>query len=99
MTKLKSVTNRRQSKDAKILGGLRDLSLVERATQMADLAKQIEQAEQELGKKRASSIAMTQRKRVALLADEDGLIELKYRLGLERSEYLVRKSITPDYEE
>jgi hypothetical protein len=94
-----SVTMTRKSKDSKILGGLKDLSLAERAAQMADLTKQIEQAEKALGKRRTSSVAMTQRKRVALLADEDGLIELKYRLRLERSEYLVQKSITPDYEE
>lgn len=97
--RVQTIYQARKSKDAKILGALKDLSLAERAAQMADLTKQIEEAEKVLAKKRTSLTAMTQRKRVAFLADEDGLMELKHRLGLETSEYLVQKSITPDYDD
>jgi hypothetical protein len=41
--------------------------------------------------------ARTKKQGRQLLADEDGIIELRIRLGLERSEYLVLKDITPDY--
>lgn len=97
--RVQTIYRSRKSKDAKILGGLKDLSLAERAAQMEDLTRQIEVTEKALAKKRMSSVAMNQRKRVALLVEEDGLIELKHRLGLEKSEYLVQRSITPDYED
>jgi hypothetical protein len=49
-----------------------------------------------LANKRSGS--RTEKQKRAVLADEDGLIELKCRLALERSEYLTRKEITPDFE-
>ncbi len=94
--KVQKLFQSRRSKDAKILIGLKELPLAERAARVADLTQQIQHAERALEKKRASAAAMTQKKRVALLADEDGLMELKHRLALEKSEYLVQKSITPD---
>jgi hypothetical protein len=97
--KVRTVYKGRKSKDAKILSALKDLSLAERAAQFTGLTKQIEVTEKALEKKRTPSADKTSRKRVALIAEKDGLIELKYRLGLERSKYLVQKSITPEQDD
>ena len=53
--------------------------------------------EELLAKKRSGSQSEKQKR--AIVADEDGLIELKCHLTLERSEYLTRRAITPDFEE
>jgi hypothetical protein len=87
----------RYAKDREILVGLTKLSLPERFKRLQELTHKIETAEQSLANKRDGS--STERQKREILADEDGLIELKCRLALERSEYLTVKEITPDYEE
>jgi hypothetical protein len=41
----------------------------------------------------------TKKQEFHLIADENRMIELRYRLNLERAEYLAQKEITPDYME
>jgi hypothetical protein len=82
----------RESKETKILVRLHGLSLEQREAQIELLKKQIEKAEKlivELG------VCTTRKNRIALVAAEDDLLELKYRQALEKSEYLVQKTISP----
>jgi hypothetical protein len=87
----------RAAKDRKILVGLAELSMTERYKRLQKLEFEIQKMEKSLANKRSGS--RTKKQKRALLADEDGLIELKSRLALERSEYLTREEITPDFEE
>jgi hypothetical protein len=87
----------RAAKDRKILVGLAELSMPERYKRLQRLEFEIQKMEKSLANKRSGS--QTEKQRRAVLADGDGLIELKCRLALERSEYLTRKEITPDFEE
>jgi hypothetical protein len=87
----------RKAQDRKILVGLVELSLSERFERLQKLKLQIQRMERSLANKRSGS--QTEKQKRAILAAEDGLIELKCRFALERSEYLTRKEITPDFEE
>ncbi len=87
----------RNAKDRNILVGLAELSMPERYKRLQKLESEIQKMEKSLANKRSGS--QTEKQRRAVLVDEDGLIELKCRLALERSEYLTRKEITPDFEE
>jgi hypothetical protein len=87
----------RAAKDRKILVGLAELSMPERYKRLQKLEFEIQKMEKSLANKRSGS--QTEKQKRAILADEDGLIELKCRLALERSEYLTRKAITPDFKE
>jgi hypothetical protein len=86
----------RAAKDRKILVGLAELSMPERYKRLQKLEFEIQKMEKSLANKRND--CQTEKQRRAVLAEEDGLIELKCRLALERSEYLTRKEITPDFE-
>jgi hypothetical protein len=97
MTKTPYKYKDRNAKNHKILVGLADLSLPERFKRLQKLKLEIQKMEDSLVNKRSGS--QTEKQKRAILADEDGLIELKCRLALERSEYLTRKEITPDFEE
>jgi hypothetical protein len=87
----------RNAKDRKILVGLAELSMTERFERLQNLELEIQEMEKRLANKRSGS--ETEKQKRAILADEDGLIELKCRFALERAEYLTRKEITPDYQE
>ena len=87
----------RIAKDRQILIGLAELSLGERFERLQNLKVEIQKMEESLANKRSDS--QTEQQKRAILADEDGLIELKCRFALERSEYLARKAITPDFRE
>lgn len=69
----------------------------ERFKRLQKLELKIQKTEELFAKKRSGS--QTKKQKRAILAAEDGLIELKCRLALERTEYLTRKAITPDFEE
>jgi len=97
MTKTAHKNKRRDAKDREILVGLAELSMPERFKRLQNLKLEIQKMEKFLANKRSGS--QTEKQRRAMLADEDGLIELKCRFALERSEYLTRKEITPDFEE
>jgi hypothetical protein len=85
------------AKDRQILVGLTKLSLPERFKRLLDLTLRIQMLEESNSNKKSGS--RTQKQRRGILADEDGLIELKRRFTLEKAEYLAIKEITPDYEE
>jgi hypothetical protein len=85
----------RTPKDRQILVGLIKLSLPERFKRLQALMLKIQRLEQSIANKKSGSVTRKQTR--GILADEDGLIELKYRLTLERGEYLALKEITPDY--
>lgn len=87
----------RNAKDREILVGLVELSMPERFERLQRLELKIQKTEELLAKTRSGS--QTEKQKRAILAAEDGLIELKCRLALERTEYLARKAITPDFEE
>jgi hypothetical protein len=87
----------RNAKDRKILVGLAELSLPDRFKRLQKLKLEIQKMEEFLANKRTGS--HTEKQKRAFMADEDGLIELKCRFALERSEYLTRKEITPDFDE
>jgi hypothetical protein len=87
----------RNAKDRRILVGLAELSLPERFKRLQKLKLEIEKMEKFLANKRSDP--QTEQQKRAILADQDGLIELKCRFALERSQYLTRKEITPDFEE
>jgi hypothetical protein len=87
----------RNAKDRQILVGLAKLSMPERYKRLQRLEFEIQKMEKSLANKRSGS--HTEKQKRAILADEDGLIELKCRLAVERSEYLTRKEITPDFDE
>jgi hypothetical protein len=89
----------RSLQDSKILIELSDLSLSERWTRLQDLAFKLRRAEASLEKRLNAKSERTKKQEREILADEDGVIELKYRFKLEETEYLNLKAITPDYEE
>jgi hypothetical protein len=62
------------------------------------MAKKLTETEAALEKKRSVRDRNKKQQR-ELIAQEDGVIELKYRLKLEKVEYLNLKMITPDFEE
>lgn len=84
--------------DAKVLGGISKLTLPERFGSIQVLKAEVEKAEVALAQKQTKS-ERTQKQERQIMADEDGLIELKHRLQLEEAEYRTMKSITPDFEE
>jgi hypothetical protein len=86
----------RDVKDRNILIGIAKLSLPERYTRIQDLELALKNAEPDFQRKRAVKRRTKQQER-QLLADEDGIIELRDRLKLERAEYLTLKEISPDY--
>jgi hypothetical protein len=87
----------RNGKDRNILVGLAELSMPERYRRLQKLEFEI----QKMGKSLAirEAVRVPEKQKRAILADEDGLIELKCCLALERSEYLTSKEITPEFEE
>jgi hypothetical protein len=93
------VYKQRKSKDSQILVGLSNLSLSDRWKRLQDLARKLRRAEASLEKKRNAKSEKTKKQEREILADEDGVIELRYRFKLEEAEYLNLKAITPDYEE
>jgi hypothetical protein len=88
----------RNANDRSILVGISRLSLPERYTRIQELEWALKNAEADFQRKRAVKKRTKQQER-QLLADEDGIIELRDRLKLERAEYLNLKEITPDYVE
>ena len=88
----------RNAKDRNILVGIAKLSLPERYTRIQELEWALKNAEVEFQRKQAMKKRTKQQER-QLLADEDGIIELRDRLKLERAEYLNLKEITPDFVE
>jgi tmRNA-binding protein len=86
----------RNAKDRNILVGIAKLSLPERYTRIQELEWALKNAEVEFQRKQAMKKRTKQQER-QLLADEDGIIELRDRLKLERAEYLNLKEISPDY--
>ena len=87
----------RNVKDREILVGLAELSMPERFKRLQKLGLEIQKMVKFLADKRTCS--ETEKQRGAILAAQDGLIELKCRLALERAEYLTLKEITPDFKE
>jgi tmRNA-binding protein len=87
----------RNAKDRSILVGVSRLSLPERYQRIQELELALKNAEAEFQRKRAVKRRTKQQRQ--LLADEDGIIELRDRLKLERAEYLNLKVISPDYTE
>jgi hypothetical protein len=88
----------RNAKDRKILVGISSLSLPERYKRIRELELVLKTAEGFFEQKQAAK-AGTKKQETQLLADEDGIVELRCRLALERTEYLAQKEISPDYEE
>ena len=86
-----------RARDREILVGLAELSMPERFKRLQKLRLEIQKMETFLANKRNG--CQTAKEKRAILADRDGLIELKCRFALERSEYLARKEITPDFVE
>ena len=94
---LKNRYKNSRARDREILVGLAELSMPERFKRLQKLGLEIQKMEKFLANKRSGS--QTEKHKRAILAVQDGLIELKCRFALERSEYLTRKEITPDFEE
>jgi hypothetical protein len=88
----------RNAKDRKILVGISQLSLPERFDRIRKLELAIQKAEADVAEKHRVQ-SRTKKQEIQLIADEDGVIELRYRLVLERAEYSALKDITPDYVE
>jgi hypothetical protein len=88
----------RNAKDRKILLGLSTLSLPERFERVRELEEALKKAEEAFERKQAAK-SRTKKQETQLVADEDGIIELRYRLSLERAEYWAQKEISPDYVE
>jgi hypothetical protein len=86
----------RNVKDRNILVGIAKLSLPERYKRIQELELGLKNAEADFQQKRAAR-RRTKKQERQLLADEDGIIELRDRLKLERAEYLNLKEISPDY--
>jgi hypothetical protein len=93
------VYKQRNSKDSQILVGLSNLSLSDRWKRLRHLTVKLQKAEASLEKKQIAKSERTKKQAREILADEDGVIELRYRFKLEETEYLNLKAITPDYEE
>jgi hypothetical protein len=90
------INNDRRAQERQILVGITKLSLPERFKRIQKLEMALKNAEADLEKKRAKK-GRTKKQETQLVADEDGLIEIRYRLTLERVEYLAHKEISPDY--
>ena len=88
----------RNAKDRKILVGISKLSLPERFKRIQQLELALTNAQADVEPK-SSNQARDKKQDAQLMADEDGIIELRCRLALERTEYLALKEITPDYVE
>lgn len=88
----------RNAKDRKILVGISKLSLPERFKRIQQLELALTNAQADVEAK-SSNQARDKKQDAQLMADEDGIIELRCRLALERTEYLALKEITPDYVE
>jgi hypothetical protein len=88
----------RDAKDRQIIMAISSLSLPERYQHLRELETAPREAEAEF-ERRQKKQGRTQKQEAQLLADQDGIIELRYRIGLERAEYLAQKEITPDYVE
>jgi len=88
----------RNAKDRSILIGISKLPLPDRYKRIQQLELDLKNAEVAFESKCAVK-TRTKQQETQLLADEDGIIELRNRLGLERAEYLALKEISPDYVE
>jgi|ERR1700678_3547445 hypothetical protein len=88
----------RNAKDRQILVGLSTLSLPERFKRIRKLEQALRDAEADFERKRAMK-TRTKTQDTQIIADEDGIVELRCRYVLERAEYLALKEITPDYVE
>jgi hypothetical protein len=88
----------RNAKDGQILVGISKLSLSERFARIQKLESALKSAQAGV-EKSANNKARTKKQETQLMADEDGIIELRCRLALERTEYLALKEISPDYVE
>jgi hypothetical protein len=88
----------RNAKDRRILVGISKLSLPERFARIQKLESTLKNAQAGVEKNRNNK-ARTKKQDTQLMTDEDGIIELRCRLALERTEYLALKEITPDYAE
>ena len=86
----------RSARDKEILIGLSNLSLPERFKRVRDLEDTLRNMEAEFERKRTNK-NRTKKQETQLVADEDGIIELRCRFVLERAEYLALKEISPDY--
>ena len=88
----------RNAKDRQILVGLSNLSLPERFRRIRKLEQTLRDAEADFERKRVMK-NRTKKQETQLVADEDGIVELRCRYVLEKAEYLALKEITPDYVE
>jgi hypothetical protein len=82
----------RTAKDRKILVGISKLSLPERFRRIHELELALKSAEADVVEK-TSNKARTKKQETQLLADEDGIIELRYRRNTQlRPEFVENKS-------
>jgi hypothetical protein len=88
----------RNAKESTILVLISKLSLPERFKRIKRLELSLKNAETDLARKQTKK-SRTKKQATQRVADEDGIIELRYRLVLERAEYLAQKEISPDYVE
>jgi hypothetical protein len=88
----------RNAKDRQILVGLSTLSLPERFKRVRELEQGLKTVQADFDRKR-TMVNRTKAQETQLVADEDGIIELRCRFVLERAEYLTLKEITPDFVE
>jgi hypothetical protein len=88
----------RNAKDRQILVGLSTLSLPERFKRVRELERGLKTVQADFDRKR-TMVNRTKAQETQLVADEDGIIELRCRFVLERAEYLTLKEITPDFVE
>ena len=88
----------RNAKDGQILVGISKLSLPERFARIQKLESALKSAQAGVAKS-TNNTARTKKQDTQLMADEDGIVELRCRLALERTEYLALKEISPDYVE
>ena len=88
----------KNSKDRSILVGISKLSLQVRYRRIQELELTLKNAEADLERNRALK-GRTKKQERQLLADEDGVVELRRQLTLERAEYLALKEISPDFVE
>jgi hypothetical protein len=88
----------RNAKDGQILVGISKLSLPERFARIQKLESTLKSAKAGV-EKSSNNKARTKQQETQLMADEDGIVELRCRLALERTEYLALKEISPDYVE
>lgn len=69
-----------------------------RFQRVRELERALKTAQAGFDSKKAAKTS-TKKQETQLVADEDGIIELRSRLVMERAEYLAQKEITPDYVE